>query len=83
MSCVLGSSIRFAHLLLRPSPLLSGKQGAELRAKLWSEVVEGLKKDLPWVTDAVAELEPQWQCFGSTEWLIGLHPEKSIECCDA
>ena len=76
MSCVLGSSIRIAHLLLKPSR-------AELRAKVSSEVVEGLKKDLPWVTDAVAELEPQWQRFCSIEWLIGLHPEKSIECCDA
>jgi hypothetical protein len=44
-------------VVFRPVPLVSGKEGEELRQKIWSEVVEGLKKDVPGVIDAVAGLE--------------------------
>ena len=46
-----------AHALSRPVPLLSGKEGEEWRQRVWSEVIEALKKDVPGVTDAVARLE--------------------------
>lgn len=48
------SSITTAHRSFRPVPLVSGREEKKLKRKIWSEVVEGLKKDLPGVTDAVA-----------------------------
>ena len=49
--------LEMAHALSRPTPLLSGKEGEEWRQKVWSAVIEALKKDVPGVTDALARLE--------------------------
>lgn len=39
------------------APLVSRREGEELRRRIWSEIIEGLKKDLPEVADIVNSLE--------------------------
>lgn len=41
----------------RLSPLVSGEEGEELRRRVWSEIVEGLKKDVPDLDGTLAQLE--------------------------
>lgn len=52
--------VRSPGLLTPPSrlaPLVSGKDGQKLRLQVWSEIVEGVKKDIPGITDAIARLK--------------------------
>jgi len=51
------SRVMLTHASYRPTPLVSGNEGEELRQKVWSEIVEGLKKDVTSVTDVITELE--------------------------
>jgi hypothetical protein len=36
---------------------VAGTEGEELKKKVWSEVVEGLKKDVPGVQDDISRAE--------------------------
>jgi hypothetical protein len=52
------SSIRIAHRdFFRLPTILTGKDGEDLKRKVWSKIVEALKKDVPGLTDIITRLE--------------------------
>jgi hypothetical protein len=44
-------------MLTSLTALLTGKEGEELRQKVWKEVVEALKRDVPGIDDMIVKAE--------------------------